>query len=99
MPPFQRLLLGVAGSCRFPNAPDDVWPALRCWYIVIHKPLRASTGFKYIKNNNLRVFLVARLCAVHLQEKTFCPVDKLCLSLGQPVTSRRERQIFNPPPL
>jgi hypothetical protein len=99
MSPFQRLSLGVAGSCRFPNAPDDVWPALRCWHIVIHKPLRASTGFNFIKNNILRVFLVARPCAVHLQEKTFCPVDKLCLSLGQPVTSRRELQIFNLAPL
>ena len=99
MPPLQRLLLGVAGSCRFPNAPNDVWPALSCLRIVIHKPLRASTGFNFIKNNALRDFLGARPCVDHLQEKTFRPVDKLCLSLGQPVTFRREPQIFNPAPL
>ena len=39
---------------------------------------------------------MARPCAVHLQEKTFWPVDKLCLSLGQPVTFHRELQIFSP---
>ena len=57
MPPFQRLLLGVAGSCRFPNAPDDVWFTLRSRHIVIHKPLRASIAFNFIKNNVLRIFL------------------------------------------
>ena len=89
----------MAGSCRFPNAPDDVWPALRCRHIVIHKPLRASIGFNLFKNNVLRDFLGARPSAGHLQEKTFRPVDKLCLSLGQPVTCRREVQFFNPAPL
>ena len=96
MPPLQRLLLGVAGSCRFPNAPNDVWPALRCLRIVIHKLLRASTGFNFIKNNALRDFLGARPCVDHLQEKTFRPVDKLCLSLGKPVTFSSRATNFSP---
>ena len=96
MPPFQRLLLGAASSCRFPNAPDDVWFALRCRHTVIHKPARASTGFNLIKNNVLRGFWGARPCAGHLQEKTFRPVDKLCLSLGQPVTFSSRATNFSP---
>ena len=49
-----------------------------------------------MKNNVLRGFFGARPCARHLQEKTFRLVDKLCLSLGQPVTFSSRATNFLP---
>ena len=93
---FEGLFLGVAGSCHAPNASKGVWPALCYYQLVIHKLFSSSTGFKAILIRVLWLYWLAKPGGAHLQGKTFWAVDKLCLSLGQPVVSRLVPKNANP---
>ena len=53
-------------------------------------------SFKLFKINSLIIYARVKPSASHLQEKTFRAVDKLCLSLGQPVVSRLVPKNANP---